>query len=411
MIETLVPALALVFSFVLPAQAAPPDPPRKRVKLGIEVLMESRRDLLRGKRVGVVLNPASVDGDLVPTLERLQSDPGIQVVQLYGPEHGVSGHMANGRSDQRGKDDQTGIPVEGLSGRNWAPSRETLSRLDVLVFDLQDIGSRTYTYITTLGKAMQAARAAGVKVVVLDRPNPLGGLRFEGPIRDDRYRSVIGWGPFPVTHGMTVGEIARFYNRELGIDCDLTVVPMEGWNRSMMWGDTGLTWIPTSPGIPHELNAYLYVATGMVGGSGANVNEGGGNSMPFELIGAPFIDAGSFANELGKAGLPGVRFRPITWTPRVGQYAGKAVPGVQLILQDPKEFRPLRTALTILSTLHRLFPDELKVKDVRRFARVWGQDDVLPAIRAGRSVDEIEATWAGGLEAFAKARAKYLMYE
>lgn len=406
MLVAVVPALLLALSIALPARAEP-----RPVRLGVDVLMESRRDLLVGKRVGLVVNPASVDGDLVPTVDRLRSDPGIQVVQLYGPEHGISGSMANGRSDGRARDARTGIPVEGLSGRSWAPSAESLSRLDVLVFDLQDIGSRTYTYATTLGKAMQAARTAGVKVVVLDRPNPLGGIRFEGPVRSERYKSLIGWGPFPVTHGMTMGEIARFYNDELGIGCDLEVVPMEGWKRSMVWDDTGLTWVPTSPGIPHELNAYLYVATGMVGGSGANVNEGGGNSMPFELIGAPYIDGAELANELARFDLPGVRFRPIAWKPRVGQYAGKTVPGVQLILKDPKQFRPLRTALAILSTLNRLYPGKLQIKDANRFARVWGREHVLPALRAGRSVDEIEAMWAPDLEAFAARRARHLMYE
>jgi uncharacterized protein YbbC (DUF1343 family) len=318
--------------------------------------------------------------------------------------------MLNGQSNRRGVDGRTGIPIEGLFGRNSSPSPASLRRIDVLVFDVQDIGSRTYTYVSTLGLAMRAAAKARVPVVVLDRPNPLGGLKSEGPVRVPRYQSLIGWGPIPVTHGMTVGELARFFNAEMGIGCDLTVVPMEGWKRSMTWEDTGLTWIPTSPGIPHERNAHLYVATGMVGGSGANLNEGAGNSMPFELVGAPWLDAEALEREMNAAGLPGVRFRSMAWRPWRGQFANRVVRGVQLLLTDPHAFLPLRTALTLLVTIRRLHPREFQVRDWRRFARVWGNEDVLRAIRRGDDVAAIEASWQRELAEFGAARAKYLIY-
>jgi uncharacterized protein YbbC (DUF1343 family) len=303
------------------------------VQLGIDVLLAERIDLVAGKRVGLLTNPAAVDQHLVTTLDRIHADKRIQLRQLYAPEHGLAGATANGTSNRGGTDSRTGVPIQGLFGDHVAPTAQSLARIDVLVFDLQDIGSRTYTYVSSLGKALWACKKAGVHVIVLDRPNPLGGDLMEGPIRVSRYKSLIGWGPFPVTHGLTVGEVAQFYNEELGIHARLTVVPMKGWQRSMMWEDTGLTWVPTSPGIPKPLNAYMYVATGMVCGCGPNCNEGGGNAMPFELIGAPWIESDRFAQALNAAakgveGVENVHFRPMTWLPWHGQYDGKTVHGV-----------------------------------------------------------------------------------
>jgi uncharacterized protein YbbC (DUF1343 family) len=391
--------------YACPALAAPPKPV---VTLGVDVLLGQKTALIEGKRLGIVTNSAAVDGNLVTTLERLRGDSRWQVTQLYAPEHGIAGALHNGNSGESGLDPETGLPIEGLFTRG--PSVESLDRVDVVIFDLQDIGSRTYTYVTTLGQVMRACAEFKKPLLVLDRPNPRGGLQFEGPIRLPKYKSLIGWGPLPVTHGMTVGEMAQFYKSELNIACDLTVVPMQGWRRDMVWEDTGLHWIPTSPGIPHPLNAHLYVATGMVGGSGPNVNEGGGMSMPFELIGAPWIEPKAFAAALEAEKLPGLRFRPMTFLPRRGQFANKVTHGVQVLLQDPRELAPLRTALTILVTLKKLHPDQLTVKDRKRFGRVWGNDEVLRLIDEGKSVAEIEATWAGELAAFGQKRAKVLIY-
>lgn len=400
--------MALLTTLFAPtAQAAPATP----VMLGIDVLLSERIDLVTSRKIGLITNASAVDGQLVPTLDRLRDDPRVNVVQLYAPEHGLGGALNNGRSDRKGREARTELPIEGLFGRQNRPSPPSLARIDLLVFDIQDIGSRTYTYISTLGNAMQAAKAAGKPIMVLDRPNPLGGLLFEGPIRAPKYKSLIGWGPLPVTHGMTVGEIARFYNEELGIGAELIVVPMKGWKRSMVWADTGLTWVPTSPGIPHELNAHFYVATGMVGGSGTDINEGGGNSMPFELIGAPWIDGHALAAELAKAGLPGVRFRPFTYIPARGQYAKKVVDGVQLILDDARTFLPLRTALTILVAIQKLHPEDLEVKDPQRFGRVWGNDRVLQQIRKGWSALRIEEDWQEELKAFGERRSRHLIYD
>ena len=243
--------VSLLFLLPSPAIAA------EQVTLGVEVLLAERADLLAGKRVGLLTNPAAVNRDLQTTLDLLRNDKRVQLVQLYAPEHGLAAATANGTSNKKGVDGRSGVPVEGLFGKRSAPSPESLARIDVLVFDLQDIGSRTYTYVSTLGKVLQACKKAGVTVVVLDRPNPLGGELIEGAIRLPKYKSLIGWGPFPVTHGMTVGEVARFYNSELKIGAKLEVVAMKGWRRSMQWEDTGLVWVPTSPGIPKPLNAHL----------------------------------------------------------------------------------------------------------------------------------------------------------
>ena len=391
--------------------AAPQEAPTP-VKLGIDVLLERRIDLVQGKRVGLITNASAVDGALKLTVDRLLEDPRVNVVQLYAPEHGLAGAMRNGKSDTGGTYEHAGksVPIQGLTGDHFRPTRANMARHDVLVFDIQDIGSRTYTYISSLGLGMEAAHRAKMPVIVLDRPNPLGGVRSEGPVREKRFKSFVGWGPLPVTHGMTVGEVAHFYARELNLRCPVEVVEMEGWRREMIWEDTGLSWVPTSPGIPHPHNAHLYVATGMVGGSGPNVNEGGGNSQPFELIGALFIDdPKKLAAALNARGLPGVHFRPLVYRPWRRQFDGKRVGGVHLMLLDAKAFRPLHTALSILVTLQALYGAKMTV-DATRFRRIWGNEWVLKMIRAGADVDDIESRWAAENQAFGVRRQAALIY-
>lgn len=390
--------------------------PAAKVTLGIDVLLTDRIDLVQGKRIGLLTNPSAVDGNLVSTLDRLIGDKRVHLTQLYAPEHGLAGATANGTSNAPGREGRTGLPIEGLFGKQGAPSPESLKRVDAVLFDIQDIGSRTYTFVSTLGKLLHACKSAGVQVIVLDRPNPHGGDMTEGPIRAAKYKSLIGWGPFPVTHGMTVGEVAEFYNKELKIGAKLEVVKMKGWRRSMLWEDTGLLWVPPSPGIPKPLNAVMYVATGMVCGSGPNCNEGGGNAMPFELVGAPWIDPERFAKVLNEQakdieGVRNVRFRAMTWLPWHGQYNGKITHGVQLHLVEKRGFRPLRTALLILTTLHKEFGASLVIADRTRFGRVWGNDQVLEMIEAGKNWQALEASWQDELSAFAQVRAKHLLYE
>jgi len=389
-----------------PARPAPP-----KVRLGVDVLLDERIELVAGKRVGLVTNAAGVDSRLVATADRLAADPRVELVQLYAPEHGLRGALAAGEKLDDTVDSATGLPVQGLFGKRRRPTAESLARLDALIFDLQDVGSRTYTYASTLGEAMTAAAAAGIPLIVLDRPNPLGGRLFEGPIREAKRKSFVGWGPVPVTHGLTFGELARLYNGEMGLGCDLHVVAMTGWKRDMVWEDTGLHWVATSPGIPHALNARLYVATGMFAGIATNVNEGVGTTQPFELTGAAFIDPAVFARELDAAGLPGVTFRPTVWRPYYHRFRKQVLGGVQLFVTDPRSFRPLRTALTLMTTVERLHPKTVTWRSDAYVGRIWGNGDVIPAIGAGKSVAELEASWADALAAFGQVRARYLLYD
>ncbi len=387
-----------------PAQAA-------HVALGIEVLLADGAAGLDGKRLGLVTNPSGVDSRLVATADLLARDARWKLVQLFSPEHGVRGDAPAGEKVVDSIDASTGIPVESLYGDHKQPSAAALERIDVLLFDIQDVGSRTYTYISTLGEVMRAAGKAHKPLYVLDRPNPIGGTLFEGPLREERWQSFIGYGPMPVSHGMTVGEIARFFQRELSIDVDLHVVAMRGWRRSMIFEDTGLEWVPTSPHIPHAISAHVYIATGMIGGIMKNVNEGVGWTAPFETLAAEFVDAHAFQQALEKAALPGVTFREVHYTPRYGKFLDKHLHGVQLHVTDLRAFRPLRTAITLLCTLQKLYGDKLEFEPERTLAIHWGTLSVFDALRAGRSPQEIEAGWRAELEGFAKRRAAVLIYE
>ncbi|MEM7307118.1 MAG: DUF1343 domain-containing protein [Planctomycetota bacterium] len=383
----------------------------RAVRLGIDVLLSQRIELVEGKRVGLITNPSGVDHKLVPTADRLARDERIELVQLFGPEHGIRGEVNAGDEVDDEVDPVTGLPVESLYGSSKRPSAEALARIDVLLFDIQDVGSRTYTYVSTLGEALYAAAEAGVQVVVLDRPNPLGGELVEGPIREEQWKSFISWGPVPVVHGMTAGELALLFNEELEIGADVEVVPVGGWSRSMQWEDTGLTWVQTSPHIPHPLQAHVYVATGMIGGVTENVNEGVGYTIPFETLAADFVDARDFARALSAARLPGVRFQPIAYLPYYGRHEGQPMRGVRLILSDRRAFRPLRTALTAMVALEDLYPGKALYKDGRPFAIHWGNEHILERIRAGGSVAGIEAEWADELERFRESRKRFLLYD
>ncbi len=391
--------------------AAEPAGVSPHVSLGIDVLLDERIELVRGKRLGLITNPSGVDANLVATADRLFTDERVELVQLFGPEHGIRGEADAGEKVGDEVDARTGLPVESLYGSSRRPSAASLARIDALLFDIQDVGSRTYTYLATLGEAMTAAAGAGVPVIVLDRPNPLGGLVFEGPIREEKWKSFIGFGPVPVTHGMTAGELARLFNAEMEIGCELTVVPMAGWRRSMQWEDTGLAWVQTSPHIPHALHAHLYVSTGMVGGVTENVNEGVGSTLPFETLAAEFLDPDAFARAMNAAELPGVRFHRIAYVPFYGRHEGMPLRGARLYLTDRRAFRPLRTALTALAVLEELHPGKVEYRPEEPFARHWGNARVLERIRAGDGAAEIEASWRAELERFAKARERYLLYD
>ena len=276
------------------------------VKPGIDVLRSRGFDILKGKRVGLITNPTGVSSDLEQTVDILHSAPGVKLVALFGPEHGVRGDAEGGKIVDSFNDSQTGLPVYSLYGKTRKPTKDMLRGIDVLVYDIQDIGVRSYTYISTLGLAMEAAAENNVTFVVLDRPDPLTGVRVEGPMLDQKYKSFIGAYRIPYVYGMTAGELAEMINMEgwleNGVKCKLVVVPMEGWKRSMWWDETGLPWVPTSPHIPHASTPQFYVMTGLLGELGT-ANQGVGYTMPFELVGASWVNGNKLADYLNSRGL------------------------------------------------------------------------------------------------------------
>ena len=406
-------ALAWTAAHASPAAAAPDTHPKIQVELGIDVLLapgSAQIAALTGKRIGLITNPSGVDGRLMPTADRLARDPRVKLVQLYGPEHGIRGEVPAGDPVEDARDPVTGLPVQSLYGRTRRPTPESLTGVDALLFDIQDIGSRTYTYISTLGEAMRACAEHRKPLWVLDRPNPLGGLLTEGPVMPEQWRNFIGWGPMPITHGMTVGEVARFFNATLGIGCDLQVVPMRGWRREMTWADTGLTWTQTSPHIPGVRQAHLYVATGMVAMSTTNLSDGVGTTLPFEIVAAEFIDPPQLSAALNASGLPGVRFQALAVKPFYGGFKDKALRGVRLHLDDPRAFQPLRTALTVLAILERLHPGKIAWAEEKIIGRHWGETTLPARISRGDTVPDIQAAWRGDLDVFLAARRAALLY-
>ncbi|MFM8586202.1 MAG: exo-beta-N-acetylmuramidase NamZ domain-containing protein [Gammaproteobacteria bacterium] len=384
------------------------------VKLGVDVLLESDSaylSLVEGKRVGLITNQSGVDSALVPTVDRLARDSRVSLVRLFGPEHGIRGEVPAGEKVADDRDPQTGVRVVSLYGKDRKPSKAALEGVDILMFDIQDVGSRTYTYISTLGEAMRACAETQTPLVVLDRPNPLSGTHFEGPMIEDRFRSFIGWGPMPVTHGMTLGEAARFFNDQLKIGCTLHVVPMRGWKRSMIWDDTGLSWTITSPHIPSVTQAYLYATTGMVSATFQGVSDGVGSTMPFEVIGAEFIDASNLERTLQVLNLPGVRFQAIYYKPFYGSFKDKPLRGVRLRLTDPRAYRPIRTSIAILTTLQAMYPEKLVFKDERPVGIHWGNTELRRQLEAGLGSDAIIDSWRSGNIEFEAARQRALIYD
>jgi uncharacterized protein YbbC (DUF1343 family) len=403
----------------LPAVLARPEPgpePRRLgpLRLGIEELLDHYVELVEGRRVGLVTNPSGVDGDLVPTVDRLAAlaaEGRFELVRLFAPEHGIRGDVPAGEAIQGGVDERTGVPVASLYGGTRRPPPETLADLDVLLFDVQDVGTRFYTYGSTLGEVLLAAAEVGTEVVVLDRPNPLGGERFDGPVIEERWQSFIGWGPVPIVHGLTIGELALYYNEVLGLGAALTVVPMSGWRRSQVWADTGLDWTPTSPHIPRELAAHAYVATALAASVTTNVSDGVGTPMPFEVLGTAFADADELARDLAARALPGVRFQATAFRPFYGRFAGQTMHGVRLLIDEPRAFEPVRTALALLVSLRNLYPEDIALADEETCAKHWGNELVRTLLAEGCSELALHSSWQTDLARYARDREKVLIYD
>jgi uncharacterized protein YbbC (DUF1343 family) len=389
------------------------------VKTGIEVLRARKFDILQGKRVGLITNPTGVDASLHSTIDILSNAPGVKLVALYGPEHGVRGDFAAGDQVDTYMDARTGITVYSLYGSTRKPTPEMLKGVDVLVYDIQDNGCRSYTYISTMGKAMEAAAELKIPFVVLDRPNPLGGTRVEGNCVEPGYESFVGQYAVPYVYGLTCGELAKTLNNERlladGVQCVLDVVPMQGWKREMSFSQTGLPWVPASPHVPRANSSVYYACTGVLGELGV-ISEGVGYTLPFEVFAAEWIDPMKLADRMNALGLPGVIFRPISFKPFYGKSTGKQLHGVQIHFTDERKVDLLGMQFLFLQVHHELYPDKnpFELADssrVRMFDKVMGTDKVRLAFTKGMLYKDIRGWFEEEAGKFQKRSEKYYLYK
>ena len=386
---------------------------------GLEVLARRRFAPIRGLRVGLVCNPTAVDRRLRHAADLLASAPGVRLAALFGPEHGVRGDVQYMAAVGDERDRGTGLPVHSLYGsdpESLRPRRAHLEGLDALVFDVQDVGTRYYTYQATMMLCMEAAAAAGLRFVVLDRPDPIGGVAVEGPALRPGYQSFCGMHDLSVRHGMTVGELAELFRVERGLDLDLHVVPCEGWRRRQRFSETGLPWVLPSPNMPTPGTALVYPGMCLV--EGTNLSEGRGTTRPFHLVGAPWLDGAQLARDLTGERLPGVRFRAAGFTPTWDKHAGRLCHGIELHVHDPEAFRPFRTGLACVAVARAQDPDRFAwrtepyefVSGIPAFDLLCGSDRERLAIEAGAGWRELARSFAGEERAFARRRTRFLRY-
>jgi uncharacterized protein YbbC (DUF1343 family) len=408
------------------------------VKPGVEVFLEKHLDLVEGKRVGLITNPTGTNGLLRSTIDLFLANPAVKLVALYGPEHGVRGDAQAGQYvafyiDRKYGIPEYNLPVFSLYGQSMKPEPGMLKNIDefmrsfdtkekgkvpeaamvegidVMIFDIQDVGTRVYTYVATMAYAMQAAAENGIEFIVLDRPNPINGVDMEGPVLEfPEFSSFIGLFPIPERHGMTMGELAGLFNDKfLARKARLTVVPMEGWRREMWFDETALPWVIPSPNMPTLDTATVY--PGLVAIEGTNLSEGRGTTKPFELFGAPWIDGYELAKTLNGLGLSGVRFREAWFTPSFSKFQGQLCGGCQVHVTDRDAFRPFAAALHIIKTVRDAYPGKFEFH-ADYFDQVMGTASVRAALEAGTGVPAILENIRPGLEAFADLRKPYLLY-
>ena len=390
------------------------------MRTGLEKLLDDPRRVLGRDRVGLVANPTTVDRRLVHAADLLHAHAEVDLRLLFGPEHGIRGSAQDMIGVGEGRDPATGLEEVSLYGATFdslSPTREQLAKIDALVFDVQDVGARYYTYAATMALCMRAAKTAGVKVVVLDRPNPIGGTQVEGGGLKLGLENFCALYPVPQRHGMTVGELARLYNTTFGIGCELEVVPCEGWRRASYFDETSLPWVMPSPNMPTLETAIVY--PGMCLLEGTNLSEGRGTTRPFELFGAPFIDGHALAAELTRANLAGVDFRPCTIEPMFQKHARKSCGAVQLHVSDRRAFDSYRTGLAVLIAVRKLWPKEFAWRteayefrnDVPAIDLLTGDPAVREAIDAGRDLDAVALLASSGAEKYVGGRAAALLYD
>jgi len=412
---------------------------QKKLRLGIEVFLEKHLDLVEGKRVGLITNPTGVNSRLETSIDLFYENPKINLVALYGPEHGVRGNAQAGEYvpfyiDARYDIPEYSIPVFSLYGQSLKPAKgmfkdideymrsfdtqkagkvpedSMVESIDVLVFDIQDVGTRIYTYVATMAYCMEASAENDIEFIVLDRPNPVNGISLEGPLLEyPEYSSFVGLYPVPVRHGMTVGELASYFNDEfLEKKARLTVIPMQGWKRGMWYDETSLPWVIPSPNMPTLDTATVY--PGQVFLEGTNVSEGRGTTRPFELFGAPWIDGSRLTRELNRLNLPGVKFREAWFTPTFSKYEGELCGGAQIHIFDRNQYRSFATSLFIIKTIMDLYPADFKFHP-EYFDKIMGTSKIREAIEEGTDVNEIINSYKEDLNSFSKLREPYLLYK
>ncbi len=383
------------------------------IATGLDVLLDEKLALLRSQRVGLITNPTGVTRDLKPNIDALRA-AGVNLVALFGPEHGFSAAAADATPVASGCDARTGLLIYSLYGDTRKPTAGMLANIDVMLFDLQDVGVRFYTYTATLALALEACAASRIQLIVLDRPNPINGTVIEGALLEPALQSFIGHGPLPIRYGMTIGELAQFYNRELRIGAELTVIAMRGWSRALWFDETGLTWVPSSPGMPHTSTTVAY--PGMCFIEGTNLSEGRGTALPFEIVGAPWLDGYALAEELNARRLDGVRFRAITFTPDANKYTGQVCGGVQVHIIDRAAFRAVATGLHVLAACRAQASDRFEFLSTSWEGKpphldlLTGTPRARKGLVSNRSVDSIVGEWSSDLSGFDQIRHRYLLY-
>ncbi len=406
---------------------------RARVRPGLEVFLDEYLHLVKGKKVGLLTNPSGVDANLKSDVEILARHGGVNLVALYSPEHGHGGQAQAGESVSYYMDRQFNIPIFSLYGQarkspsggqknvdknmrsfdtkseGKIPEGDMLQKIDVMIYDIQDVGTRVYTYISSMAYAMQSCAELGIEFIVLDRPNPITGSIMEGPVLDyPRYSSFVGLYPIPLRHGMTAGELAKLFNdRFLEKKVALTVIPMKGWKREMWYDQSNLPWVLPSPNMPTLETATVY--PGQVFLEGTNVSEGRGTTKPFELFGAPWIDGYELTKKLNELGLPGVQFREAWFRPTFSKFQGEACRGAQVHVTDRSVFRPLAMTLHVIKTVLESYPDKFQFQE-DYFDKIMGTDKVRKALLKGESVQDIIRGFEKGLEEFGALRRPYLLY-
>lgn len=391
---------------------------RESIKTGIEVLKNNDFEILSGKKVGLITNATGLSSSLKPTIDILYEADNVELVALYGPEHGARGEIAAGDKVDDYVDPVTQVPVYSLYGKTRKPTKEMLEGVDVLVYDIQDIGVRSYTYISTMGLAMEAAAEHDIEFVVLDRPNPLGGNKIEGNIAEEGYFSFVSQYPIPYVYGLTPGEVAVMINEEGwlgdGKKVDLTVVEMEGWNRSMTFEETGLQWVPTSPHVPHANSAYFYVSTGIMGELGV-FSEGVGYTLPFQVFAAEWIDERKLAEKMNVLEIPGVEFRPIVIKPFYGRDQGKTLHGVQIHFSDYTKAHLMSLQYYFMQVHKEMYPEiDIFEEGKNRwsmFDKVSGTNEIRNRFKKSYKVADIQEYLNKDIDSFRKKSSQYHLYK